>query len=240
MTPVHLKPSTYWAGCWWPWWGRRGGGHTQCRGGSASPDTTDRRRPGGCWTWTVSLMSGMSSTTPLTVLWRLSAASRASWRWRQWWRPAGTTTSWRGWRASQTPHRTSTTQIWETLTSTYRDKYGVSGLLQGKVVGGLVKLGWHMLLALHCLLWFCSHHIFTNNLCTLGCLSNLSCASSPSWPLGALGVEASEAAPWAPGRCRRWTSRPGTPSSPPRCPHSRPRSCRAGHRPPPRPRIHRI
>ena len=50
-------------------------------------------------------------------------------------------------------------------------------ILQGRVARGFFILGWQKLLvlAMHCLLYFCSPNKFRNNMCTLECRSNLSC-----------------------------------------------------------------
>ena len=70
-----------------------------------------------------------------------------------------------------------TTQIWETLLSTHRNKIGLSGFLQGIIEGGLIwqKLDWQKLLELQCI----SIVFYDSAPCTLGCRSNLSCVCYP-------------------------------------------------------------
>ena len=62
----------------------------------------------------------------------------------------------------------------------YRTKCGMSGYLQGSVAGGLIrKLGRHKILVLSAMIPLSPHInlvLSRNNLCTIGCLSNLNCA----------------------------------------------------------------
>ena len=50
-----------------------------------------------------------------------------------------------------------TTQIWETLKSTYINKCGVSGCLLARVAQGLVEIGQQMLLALSSMILITPH-----------------------------------------------------------------------------------
>ena len=64
----------------------------------------------------------------------------------------------------------STTQIGETLMSTHIKVGGERNF----TVQSSRRVGWQKAWSI-CLLWFRSPYILKNNLCTLGCLSNLSC-----------------------------------------------------------------